>query len=1100
MPQGKCWRYTGGTSLNEVLQIDLKDVKTYCGTSFYGRGDAYYKQGRVKHLKISADDLQVSADVRGTQDYLVDVYFLDGFIDYGVCECRAYQDYDNCKHIAAVLIAYVYRQKSSLMGPQATGFWPEVSTARNSSPGPARLPVPEPPDVRKLQRLRQILSPTFEATPSVTLQTQFIVHLVPQGGYGTGYGFGIEMKVGVDRLYVVPKIRTFLESVRSRRPQLFTKKFTFDPSLQRFSPADQAIVDVLSLTLSLEGSYDTHYGYGYRYSYNGERALYIPPVMWDRLLPLLPDTDAVWVSTSPFVVSESEISMSFSLTAEPGTYSLRFDRDSGLMLMSDYGCAIKGEVLYRMDSARAEKIKALHALGEGVGSEVEVSIPDSQLDDVMERMVPAMEEVGAVTIAPEIQERVSRQPLETRLYLDWDGETLEARLEYHYGHSVFEPSRVESRTPQGGVIVLRDRSAEERVLQELLRAGFEGENPLALREPDDIYAFWEDKLPELSDQVAVFVTSAIDPVTVPKAPRLRADIVSETNWLSVDFDLGDVDPAEVQAVLRSLKEKRRYHRLKDGSLLGLEDASLGAMGDLLSSLDVDIRRVKKGQVVLPLLDAVPLMDQGIPGAGVHLGQALRQWFDTLRNPDNLEAPIPDSVEATLRPYQVSGYQWLHMLGTLHLGGILADDMGLGKTIQTITWLAAERQHAAFAAPALVVVPTSLIYNWQQELRQFAPTLTTRVVAGAVTERQSLLEDWSGVDVLITSYPLLRRDLDVYRDTVFHAVIFDEAQAVKNHNTQTAQAAAAIQSAHRLALTGTPVENSLDDLWSIFHIIMPALLGSRERFLRLTPEQVARRVRPFILRRLKSEVLTELPDKIETLQTTPLTDQQKTVYLAYLEKIQADTVADLKLESFQKSRMKVLAGLTRLRQICCHPALFLENYQGTSAKLELLLELVEEAVGAGKRILIFSQFTSMLSLIREAFAERGWDPFYLDGSTPSQERMALVQRFNAGERALFLISLKAGGTGLNLTGADTVILYDLWWNPAVEQQAIDRAHRIGQKHVVQVIRLVAQGTVEEKIYALQQKKRDLIDQVVDAGAEGISALTEADVREILGIGV
>ena len=346
---------------------------------------------------------------------------------------------------------------------------------------------------------------------------------------------------------------------------------------------------------------------------------------------------------------------------------------------------------------------------------------------------------------------------------------------------------------------------------------------------------------------------------------------------------------------------------------------------------------------------------------------------------------------------------------------------------------------------------------------------------------------------------------------FSSCFLDEAQQIKNPQSLTAQCARRIRAKHRFALTGTPMENSLVELWSIFQFIMPGYLQSQKAFLQKYggptaspdnpalengPALLAAKVRPFIMRRVKEEVLRELPPKIEHRLLSELTREQKKLYLAYLEQLRKETRERLENEGFQKSRIHILAGLTRLRQICCHPALFVENYHGESAKLLQLAELLQEAVGGGHRVLIFSQFTEMLQLIREMLDREGYRYFYLDGSVKTSERLQLVRTFNRGEAEIFLISLRAGGTGLNLTGADVVVKYDLWWNPAVEEQAAGRAHRIGQRKVVQVFRLLAKDTIEEKIYELQQKKRALIDQVIRPGETFLSAMSESDIRHIL----
>ncbi len=378
---------------------------------------------------------------------------------------------------------------------------------------------------------------------------------------------------------------------------------------------------------------------------------------------------------------------------------------------------------------------------------------------------------------------------------------------------------------------------------------------------------------------------------------------------------------------------------------------------------------------------------------------------------------------------------------------------------------------------LIVSPASLIYNWKNELAKFAPDLHAVVASGTVQEREDLYQQEAKPDLWITSYQTLRQDIGTYENQEFSTLILDEAQTIKNFNTKTAKSVRVVKARNRFALSGTPVENSIDELWSIFQTILPGFFSKLSDFKKMDQEKIVRMIRPFLLRRIKKDVLSELPDKIETVHTSELTKEQKELYLAYLQKIQKETKDSLENEGFQKSRMKILAGLTRLRQICCHPALFVDDYQGASGKLQQLLELISDALESGRRILIFSQFTSMLAIIRQAFTEQGVSFFYLDGQTRAKDRVEMVDQFNQGEKNVFLISLKAGNTGLNLTGADTVILYDLWWNPAVENQAVGRVHRIGQRNVVQVVRLITQGTIEEKIHDLQQNKRDLIESVV-----------------------
>lgn len=434
-----------------------------------------------------------------------------------------------------------------------------------------------------------------------------------------------------------------------------------------------------------------------------------------------------------------------------------------------------------------------------------------------------------------------------------------------------------------------------------------------------------------------------------------------------------------------------------------------------------------------------------------------------------------------------------------LGGILADDMGLGKTIQSISFIFSELDEIRKQKlPSLIVCPSSLMYNWQSEFTKFAPEIQAVILDGNKSERMKKQNGLKDIDVIIISYPLLRSDIKWYEQQKFHTVFYDEAQAFKNPITQTARSVKKIEANHRFALTGTPVENSLEELWSIFHVVFPGLFQGLKDYSGLTKKDIAKRIRPFVLRRMKEDVLSELPEKREIMESAELLPAQKELYAAYLAKLRHDTLKHLDKNTLRKNRIKILAGLTRLRQICCHPGLFVEGYQGTSAKFIQLMEILEESRLSGRRVLIFSQFTKMLELIGSELSAKGKTFFYLNGSTPSEERVGMCERFNEGERDLFLISLKAGGTGLNLTSADTVILYDTWWNPAVEEQAADRAHRMGQKNEVQVIKLISPGTIEEKMNELQEKKRHLIQEVIDPDEKIVSSITEDEIRNILSI--
>lgn len=462
----------------------------------------------------------------------------------------------------------------------------------------------------------------------------------------------------------------------------------------------------------------------------------------------------------------------------------------------------------------------------------------------------------------------------------------------------------------------------------------------------------------------------------------------------------------------------------------------------------------------------------------------------LAQPDLFPLPAVE-VTTSLRDYQQTGLKWLTMLDTYGFGGILADDMGLGKTLQTIAFLSSRMTKDS---KVLILAPSSLIYNWLDECKRFSPSLDVAVVHGNKEQREEIIAN--GHQVLVTSYPSFRQDVALYRQERFDYLILDEAQVMKNAQSKIAQLLREFEVGNCFALSGTPIENHLTELWSIFQIVLPGLLPGKQDFGKLAAKDIARTIQPFVLRRHKEDVLQELPDLIEVNVLNELTDEQKSIYLAQLQQMRTQ-IAGADDAQINRSKMEILSGITRLRQICDTPSLFMEEFSGESGKLNSLKELLLQLKEGEHRVLIFSQFRNMLEKIEEQLVEIGMTSYTLTGSTPANQRQEMTQAFNAGSRDAFLISLKAGGVGLNLTGADTVILVDLWWNPAVEAQAISRAHRMGQTEKVECYRLITRGTIEEKIQELQENKKNLVKTVLD-GNESRANLTVEDIREILGI--
>jgi SNF2 family DNA or RNA helicase len=587
-------------------------------------------------------------------------------------------------------------------------------------------------------------------------------------------------------------------------------------------------------------------------------------------------------------------------------------------------------------------------------------------------------------------------------------------------------------------------------------------------------------------------------------------VQSGVDWLSLDMQFSTEGVAVDENELRTcLEHGRRLVKLQDGSYAPVNPEEVSEVLSRMAEIYATSGEKKK----LPLSQAGRVQDLMRLVSDAKVSSQAKQLFNKLQNIDGIQ-PVakPRNLKASLRPYQKEGFSWLVFLHKLGSGGILADDMGLGKTLQAIAlfaWLKtgnskSKQKHK----PSLVVAPTSVVSNWVREIEKFAPTLKTLIWQGP--DRHNYREQLDKADVVITSYALIRRDAEILEQIPFRYSVLDEAQHIKNPMSNTARAAKKLDSERRLALTGTPIENRLSEIWSIFDFVSPGLLGDLKRFedkfakpIDRGDDEAASKLRatiqPFVLRRNKEQVEKDLPEKIEQEFVVPLADGQSKLYKQILKEVRKSVLSEVEKQGVSKSQIQILAALTRLRQVACDPRLMKldkneEWSPDDSGKLAALRELIQDAVSGGHRVLVFSQFVEMLRLIRTALDEDGVDYEYLDGST--KDRMSRVERFNNDEScSVFLISLKAGGTGVNLTGADTVIHFDPWWNPAVEDQATDRAHRIGQNKVVTVYRLIASGTVEEKILQLSTKKRELMSNVLSEEGHPLKGLTRQDIDDL-----
>lgn len=809
-------------------------------------------------------------------------------------------------------------------------------------------------------------------------------------------------------------------------------------------------------------------------------------------------------------------------------------------------------------------------------------------------LLPALEGPLGIDVSPEL-EALRPVPCELRFYFDRDRTRIVCEAKAAYGETEYrvgtqegEPAR--SADPRAcstadtatqasaGVHPAPPRDEKREARAEALVERYFGEGwlpspaELPLSAESEVAALLFGGLAEFRALGEVLTTPAFDRLLRSRAPRVNFGVSLAGDLLNLTVAADDLPPAELAALLASYRRRKRYHRLRDGAYLDLAECDLAQLDRMAKDLGISQAQLASGAVELPSYRAFYLNEE----ENLDRDRSFERYLERFEATSEESYRLPTSLADVLRPYQAEGFRWLSARCDAGFGGILADEMGLGKSLQIIALLLARRGEARETGPSLVVCPASLVYNWIAEFEKFAPGMRVCAVSGGKDERRRMLARAFGagagtaaattplsvdaseaeaapgpapaaaadgddvsfgvtlchIDVLVTSYDTLRADADALSAHGYYCCVLDEAQYIKNPATRITRAAKRLRARHRFALTGTPLENRLSDLWSIFDFLMPGLLGSYARFkerfelpIAGGDEDAAGRLRalagPFMLRRRKRDVLTDLPEKLESTVYVALEGEQRRLYDACEQQLRerlteqrrvkggrgraipatpearaAAATAAAAGDDFSKHRVEILAELTRLRQICCDPALLYEDYDGPAAKLQVVADLVASARDAGEKVLVFSQFTSFLSLIAQQLDLRQIAHYAITGATPKKKRLELVDAFNEDDTPAFLVSLKAGGTGLNLTGASVVIHADPWWNAAAQNQATDRTHRIGQTRAVTVQKVIAKDTIEERVQRLQEAKAALADQVIGASGTSLAGMTQDDLRDLL----
>ncbi len=1079
--------------------LDKQFLRAFTGERTFNWGQDLCRRGFVSDLNAYEDPetglVNIEADVEDDRIHSVEhvtVLINDKggwIIDYD-CGCPFFQKFRHpCNHIAAVLYSYIEERES----------------------GGKRSVIQRKTDRNLTELMDSLAEKTVTDVPAAPVVLEPQISFM----YDSLNCPVISFRIGMQgrRMYILQSISDFTRAVMNNEKKKYGKELEFVHELSSFAVPCRPLVEFL---MSLTGDNDS-FGDGERAGYYSSFSYMNRPVIGKYLSLKGRYLDRFFEVTQnlPLYVIEP---FSLSHTQKPFIYTVHEGKPSIPVSMeqTEGGYYLQGAVplyykggswLYFPDLKTKAFVKVprgdltLEKFLDYMQRSENRFIADGDLSKFTAVLYPVLNEYSdqiADTFDPEVY-----RPLDPvfEIYLDAPKEgMITAELYAVYGEKKYNVLAGIEGTDRRNVI----KEKEMDSLMSGMFNSFDHENrKLVIINDDDLaYTFVSEEIPVLQEKAAVFISDNMKQIRVYRSPRINAGISVSHDLLRLDLVSNDMSLKELGEILYKYDRRKKYHRLRNGSFIRIDD-DLENFRDFSEKLHLSAKDIASGEIELPRYRAFYLDALAMENEYLSERPDFLEMVGKMKNIDHGSYQIPERMQGVLREYQKEGFRWMSALKDNGFGALLADEMGLGKTVQVIALLGS----IANEGRSLIVCPASLVYNWASELRRFMPELKTRMISGSSSLRRNQILNSGENEILITSYDLLKRDIEVYRDMEFVCEIIDEAQYIKNASTQAARAAKLIRSSFRIALTGTPIENRLSELWSIFDFILPGYFYSYEWFRTnyespivkdgdpAAEEQLRKMIGPFILRRKKKDVLKDLPDKLEEVYYAPLEGEQKELYDARVRrlKLMLETQSE---EEFRGSKIEVLSELTKLRQICCDPALIYDRYTGNTAKREMCIDLIRKAVSGGHKVLLFSQFVSMLKELMEDLEREKIRYHVLTGETSKENRAKAVSSFQTDDVPVFCISLKAGGTGLNLTAADIVIHYDPWWNTAVENQASDRAHRIGQTNVVTVYRLIMENTIEERILQMQEDKTDLAGRMLSS--EGISSarLSKDELIEIL----
>ena len=1050
------------------MKYEIKEILNVISKSDYNKGLSYPKYyleytEHYKELLTNIHLFEVESE-RNYDSYEVEIREKKQKIIHTHCTCPQYRISGSCKHIAACLIEY----KDYIFSVDH--------------------------ETRKVQISKSILEEFYvPTTQEIKLKKQLNISVelefINRGYDTTVY---INLKIGNEHLYNLNnKLNKFLDIYNEKEGTLeFGKKLTYNPKEYFFSKTDETIINYFA-SLRKNNPY-------YNFQYFSIKSTQLGTIL-DRL------ENKIFTIKNYGQINKISRSnpLKMELSKKEKQYTLKLNQQNTNFLDNELEYVVIEDTLYIVP----DKIKKIvYAMLDNDLDEI--IFDEKDLNLFSNGILPIIKNSVVLDTSVENEIVIGTKP-DIKIYLDLKDGIILCTIKLQYSNIEIDYFDMNST-------IIREEETEKEVIEDLLSYGFIIENKkIYIDDLDTIGIFLEESLIELAKKYEVFTSDKMKNTKIIKNNKIQSTFsIGQDNIMKYEFDLGNIKSDEIVNILETLKNKKKYYRLKSGDLIDLEhNEQLQQLENLVEDMDITKKDLKNGIGIIPkyraiYLDSIKKEKYDI----IKTDNLFDELINNFNEYKNIEINFSKKDKKILRDYQEIGVKWLYNIYKCGFGGILADEMGLGKSIQLI-YLIKQILKDKSDSKILIIAPTSLIYNWKNEFDKFGKELKYKVFAENKKIRKEELEHLDDINVLITTYGLVRQDREKYLNMTFELVAIDEAQTIKNQNAQMTKIVKELKAGTKLALTGTPLENSVLELWSIFDFIMPGYLANNLSFQKKynikdvdkdslkSLDNLNKQIKPFILRRKKKDVVKELPDKIDNNIYIELNQEQKKLYVAQLEKTKKEMDDIIANEGFTKGNFKILQLLTKLRQLCIDPKIIYENYTGGSSKIENLVSLVKEIIANEHKILIFTSYKTALNIVNSEFNNHNISTYVIDGSVSSKKRMELVDKFNNDDTNVFLITLKAGGTGLNLTSADVVIHLDLWWNPQVENQATDRALRIGQKNTVEVIKLICKGTIEERILELQEKKKILSDKLIEGEERDqniISKLTEKDIKHLLSL--